>query len=175
VVNTSGELPRAGDSNIARQIQQLNRLTIPDLKVKYGELFGEQTRVTHKQFLVRRIAWQLQANAQGNLSERARRRIAELAGGTEPKSATGKLPQSPVSPTRQLQSHPDSPRDPRLPPPGAFIQRIYQGREIVVKVLEHGFEYDSERYTSLSALARQLTGTRWNGLLFFGLAERRHE
>jgi hypothetical protein len=69
---------------------------------------------------------------------------------------------------------------PPLPPirvfraPGATIRRRYQGREIVVKVLADGFEYDSERYSSLSALARKLTGTRWNGLLFFGLTERGH-
>jgi hypothetical protein len=42
-----------------------------------------------------------------------------------------------------------------------------------VKVLEQGFEYDSRRYRSLSAIAREITGTRWNGLLFFGLVERR--
>ena len=43
----------------------------------------------------------------------------------------------------------------------------------VVKVLAGGFEYESRRYRSLSAIAREVTGTRWNGLLFFGLAERR--
>jgi hypothetical protein len=56
-----------------------------------------------------------------------------------------------------------------------LVRRRHQGREIIVKVLENGFEYDSQCYGSLSAIARQVTGTRWNGLLFFGLTERRHE
>jgi DUF2924 family protein len=166
---------KAGDSNIARQIRQLGRSTIADLKVRYRELFGEESRVTHKQFLVRRIARQLQANERGDLSERARRRIAEIAEGLELKPACAEVPKSRSTPIPQVQPRPDSPRDPRLPPPGTLLRRHYQGREIVVKVLEQGFEYDSERYASLSALARELTGTRWNGLLFFGLAERAHE
>ena len=62
----------------------------------------------------------------------------------------------------------------RLPQPGTLLRRRHQGRDIVVKVLERGFEYESKHYRSLSALAREVTGTRWNGLLFFGLAERRH-
>ena len=175
VVNASREVPQAGDSNVARQIQQLSRLTIADLKVRYRELFGEESRVTHKQFLIRRIAWQLQANVQGGLTERARRRIEEIAKGVEPSSVSAGGPQAPSIPIRLVQPHPDAMRDSRLPPPGALLRRHYQGREIVVRVLEHGFEYDSERYASLSALARELTGTRWNGLLFFGLAERTHE
>ena len=48
-----------------------------------------------------------------------------------------------------------------------------EDRQIVVKVLGDGFEYESRRYRSLSAIAREVTGTRWNGLLFFGLTERR--
>jgi hypothetical protein len=46
-------------------------------------------------------------------------------------------------------------------------------RQIVVKVLTDGFEYETRRYRSLSAIARAATGTRWNGLLFLGLTERR--
>jgi hypothetical protein len=51
------------------------------------------------------------------------------------------------------------------------LRRHYQGREIVVNVLAESFEYESQPYRSLSAIARQVTGTRWNGLLFFGLTE----
>ena len=63
----------------------------------------------------------------------------------------------------------------RLPEPGTVLKRRYQLREIVVKVLEDGFEYQSRRYRSLSAIAREVTGTQWNGMLFFGLVGRRHE
>jgi hypothetical protein len=60
-----------------------------------------------------------------------------------------------------------------LPPPGTLLTRRIVNRQIVVKVLEEGFEFETRRYRSLSAIAREVTGTRWNGLLFFGLAERR--
>jgi len=62
-----------------------------------------------------------------------------------------------------------------LPKPGTLLSRRYAGREVVVKVLSEGFEYQTRNYRSLSAIARDVTGTRWNGLLFFGLTERRHE
>jgi hypothetical protein len=54
------------------------------------------------------------------------------------------------------------------------LTRQFENRRIVVTVLENGFEHQSRRYRSLSAIAREVTGTRWNGWLFFGLAERRH-
>jgi hypothetical protein len=60
-----------------------------------------------------------------------------------------------------------------LPAPGTLLTRRVGDRRIVVKVLRDGFEYESRRYRSLSAIAREVTGTRWNGLLFFGLTDRR--
>jgi hypothetical protein len=60
--------------------------------------------------------------------------------------------------------------DPRLPPLGEEIAREYKGRNIVVKVREAGFEYEGKLYKSLSAVAREVTGTKWNGFLFFGCA-----
>ena len=65
-------------------------------------------------------------------------------------------------------------RDERLPQPGTMLNRRYRDTEVVVKVLADGFEYQARHYRSLSAIAREVTGTRWNGLLFFGLTERRH-
>lgn len=60
-------------------------------------------------------------------------------------------------------------RDLRLPKPGTLIRRIHANREIVVRVLDRGFEYDGRPYRSLSAIAKRITGAHWNGLLFFGL------
>jgi len=59
--------------------------------------------------------------------------------------------------------------DPRLPPPGTYLEREYKGRRIIVKVLVNGFEFDGEMYRSLSAIAYEVTGTKWNGFLFFSL------
>jgi hypothetical protein len=63
-------------------------------------------------------------------------------------------------------------RDPRIPPPGTVLVRHVGGRTVTVKVLERGFEYEGRIYSSLSPIAREVTGTIWNGLLFFGLVRR---
>ncbi len=59
--------------------------------------------------------------------------------------------------------------DPRLPPPGTYLEREYKGRRVIAKVLDGGFEFDGEIYRSLSAIAHKVTGTKWNGFLFFNL------
>jgi hypothetical protein len=63
-------------------------------------------------------------------------------------------------------------RDPRIPLPGTVLVRHVGGRTVTVKVLERGFEYEGRIYSSLSSIAREVTGTIWNGLLFFGLVRR---
>ena len=60
-------------------------------------------------------------------------------------------------------------RDSRLPMPGSVITKDYKGKRITVQVLEDGFEYDGCVYKSLSAVAKAVTGSHWNGLLFFHL------
>jgi hypothetical protein len=57
--------------------------------------------------------------------------------------------------------------------PGTVIVKEHKGATIIVRVLTSGFEYDGRRFSSLSAIARDITGTRWNGFLFFGLGEER--
>lgn len=163
------------DQTVIRAIEELQKLSIPVLKKRYLEVFGEESKSANKQFLYRRIAWRLQANAEGGLSERARRRAAEIADDRDlrvraPRAFLGQgsatPPWSPDASSRN--------RDWRLPRPGTLLTRRVGNRQIVVKVLDKGFEYDSRKYRSLSAIARDVTGTRWNGMLFFGLAERRN-
>ena len=64
-------------ANIEKQIAALRDMTLADLRETYHEVFGEETRSRHKDFLRKRIAWRLQANEEGDLSERAKRRAAE--------------------------------------------------------------------------------------------------
>ena len=160
---------------VVRAIDEVRGFKVIALQKKYLELFGEETRSSNKQFLFRRIAWRLQADVEGDLSERARRRAAEIVedGDLRVRAPKGFSPEN--TPVRQPQEIDRSQprRDWRLPSPGALLTRRLDDRQIVVKVLEEGFEYESRRYRSLSAIAREVTGTRWNGLLFFGLAERR--
>jgi hypothetical protein len=159
------------EARLLTAIADLNHLNISALKARYRDPFGEESRSSNKQFLVRRIAWRLQAQAEGDLSERARRRIAEIAEDTDlhsrvPRGSLGR-PGQPVASSHGQRN------DLRLPPSGTEIVRRFGNRDIVVKVLPNGFEYEHQRYRSLSAIAREVTGTRWNGLLFFGLTERR--
>jgi len=63
-------------------------------------------------------------------------------------------------------------RDARLPVAGTRLTRLHQGQDIEVEVLEKGFRYQEQVYKSLSAVARQVTGTQWNGFAFFGLQGR---
>src|SRR5262245_21769019 len=101
-------------------------MTVGQLKHQYLELFGESSRSNHKQFLFRRIAWRIQVNALGTLSDRARHRALEIANHPDlrirpPKSFSAEEPAS--SPQRIAPS-----RDPRLPIPGTLLLRRYQDR-----------------------------------------------
>jgi hypothetical protein len=163
------------DTGVVDAIEKLRDLKVVALKKRYRELFGEDSRSSNKQFLFRRIAWRLQAQVEGDLSERARRRAAEIADDADlrTRAPKGFSPQDAPATAPCLTDRSRSQRDWRLPAVGALLTRRLDDRQIVVKVLEDGFEYESRRYRSLSAIAREVTGTRWNGMLFFGLAERR--
>ncbi|MBL8763791.1 MAG: DUF2924 domain-containing protein [Phycisphaerae bacterium] len=65
--------------NVGQKVSELRRMTVGELRREYAEVFGEPTRSFHKEFLVRRIAWRLQARVEGDLSEQARKRAVELA------------------------------------------------------------------------------------------------
>ena len=163
-------------ASVTSQINALRRMTVRELRIKWRELYGEDSRSCNRQYLWRRLAWRVQELAYGGLSERADARIAELnrdddlrmlpPRGWQPR-ANGNGDQPGPQTTRQLL------RDPRLPRPGSTLTRRYRGHEIRVTVLEDGFEYEGRHHSSLSALAREITGQRWNGLLFFGLAKRK--
>ena len=145
------------------------------MREKYQHLFGDQSRSSNKQYLFRRIAWRLQANAEGGLSERACHRAVQIADEADLRTRAPKgflSAQVPASATSTI-DHSQPQRDARLPASGSLLTRRLNDRQIVVKVLADGFEFESRHYRSLSAIAREVTGTRWNGLLFFGLTERR--
>ena len=149
--------------SVQQQLALLPQMTAAQLHDKYQELFGEPPRSRHKLYLVRRIAWRLQALAEGDLSERARRRAAELACDADlrisaPATAND---QEPLQPTATARRH--------LPPVGTVLARPYRGRTIEVTVLAQGFQYQDRVYRSLSAVAKAVTGKHWNGYHFFGL------
>ena len=91
-------------------------------------------------------------------------KAAPKARATKPKAAKPAPKSEPEAPARE--------RDPRLPKPGDLITRTFQDKEIRVQVLDAGFLYDGKTWRSLSAIAKEVTGTSWNGFLFFGLQSR---
>ena len=157
-------------TTLQEEIEGLRRLTVERLKEKYLEVFGEDSRSNHKQFLFRRIAWRLQANAFGGLSERARQRALEIANDADLRIRAPKnFLQQPLDETRTSESRVLAAADPRLPIAGSLLVPHFQGKHVVVRVREDGFECGGRLYPSLSAAVRAATGTRWNGFAFFGL------
>ena len=162
--------------NIDREVQRLKGMTTRQLREKYLEVFGEATRSHNKQFLVKRIAWRMQALKEGDLSERAHKRAMELARDADLRIRPGKEvtgPTSDASPQRTV-VHAFSPsHDHRMPIVGTLLTREYRGEAIRVTVLEKGFEYTGEVYRSLTAIANAITGSHWNGYGFFGLLDKK--
>lgn len=166
--------PRRGErqrmnTDILREIDKLRRASIGDLRAKHREVFQEETSCRNRIQLFRRIAWRLQALAEGDLSDRARQRAQQIACDADLRiipprgfldSSGGNIEPKPTD---------DAPRDPRLPAPGARLSRQWRKKTIVVEALDRGFRYENRVYSSLSAIASAVTGTRWNGLAFFGL------
>ena len=153
---------------IAEEMERLANMPVDQLRARYQEVYGEQASGSHKQHLVRRIGWRLQVLALGDLTERAQQRAREIARDADLKT------QAPRAwPAGGSKVDRGARRDRRLPVAGSVLRRLYRERTVEVKVLADRFEYEGKRYESLSAVARAITGTRWNGLLFFGLTKRR--
>jgi hypothetical protein len=154
--------------NVDKAVAQMQRMTVNQLREKFAEVCGEATNGRNKQWLIKRIAWRMQANLYGGLSEAAIQRAREIANFadlrlTAPRSGTSAAIAVPP---------PIVPADKRLPAPGTILTREYKGRVLQVEVLADGFAFEGERYKSLTAVAKKVTGSHWNGYLFFGLQKK---
>ncbi len=164
--------------DLGTEIDALHRMTTGELADRYEALHGRPARTRHRAYLIRKIAWRIQANAEGDLTDRARRRAAELADDAEVRVMAPRTLICPPQPgggatvSRPLPNgeHNDS----RLPSPGSAIVRQYKGRTIRVVVLAdgEGFEHDGDRYRTLSAIAKKVTGSHINGFRFFRLGSK---
>jgi hypothetical protein len=155
--------------DVAKEVAALTAMSVGELRAKYAQVFGEETRAGNKTRLVRRIVWRLQALAEGDLSERARKRAAELANDADlrlnpPKSV-------PVVSSNHASAPSTQQPDNRLPPAGQTLRRLYKGRMVHVRILSKGFEFDGAVFQSLSAVAKAITGSHTNGFLFFRLLD----
>lgn len=149
--------------DVAAELDAVANMTVEELTGKYREVFGEPTRSRNKTYLQKKISWRVQELAEGGLSPRAVERIEELAV---------------FAPARwrpligKPRPEPKSERDPRLPEPGTVVSREWGGETHEVIVRDEDFEYAGRRYATLSRVAREITGTNWNGYLFFRLQKR---
>ena len=140
---------------VLAQLAALKSAPIGALKQKWRELFETEPPPYNRRHLEHRLSYRLQELAYGGLQPETIRRlraIAEDLDGGDPGRRRRPAKDRPISGTRLI--------------------REYQGVEHCVTVRDEDFEYQGRPYKSLSAIARAITGTRWNGLLFFGLKNR---
>ncbi len=162
---------RQAAAAVAMELAGLAAMTAPELAAKWEVVTGEKAPSHNRPNLTKRLAWRIQELALGGLSEAALVKINELAPATaklRTRAGSGARGEGGV---KAIVGRPA--RDPRLPQPGTVLRRAHGGVEHEVTVLADGFEYRGERYRSLSKIAREITGTPWNGFLFWNLAERR--
>ncbi|MCP3976726.1 MAG: DUF2924 domain-containing protein [bacterium] len=159
------------NTSLVGKIAALRQMTVAELQSEWLRLYGEESRSRNKDFLFRRLAWRLQEVQLGGLSDRAKRRLEELAPNHFVRARTPELTQQansdPATTPRPL-------RDPRRPTPGTVITKQYKGRELQVVCREDGVELDGTMYLSATALAKAVTGSKSiNGWLFLGVTQRK--
>jgi hypothetical protein len=136
--------------SVLAQLAALKTAQIADLKARWRDLFDTEPPPYNRRFLEHRLAYRIQELAYGGLKPETVERLDALADEID-----GKL-----SRRRRIENRPVS---------GTRFVREWKGVEHHVTVRDEDFEYQGRPYQSLSAVARAITGTRWNGLVFFGL------
>jgi hypothetical protein len=143
------------DTVLAR-VAALKTTPTTDLKRQWREVFDTEPPPYNRRYLESRLAYRIQELAYGGLKLETVERLEALAKGLDNNDAT----------TRRRRGR-------NRPTAGTVLVREWQGVEHRITVLNDGYEYQHRPYTSLSAVARTITGTRWNGWIFFGLKNQR--
>ena len=143
---------------ILARLAALKAMSVNELKAEWQALYDAPAPNNSRNFLEGRLAYRIQELTYGGPDKQTRRLLDLLADEVE-----GTL-------TRKAQI-----ADPRNPVVGTKLIREWDGVEHTVTVLKDGFEWRGGKFKSLSAVAREITGTRWNGYRFFGLRERKRE
>ena len=138
-----------------RQIVLLQSMRLEELREKWIDLFGSVPPQYKKQFLIKRLVYRIQELFYGGLAEQAKAHLSQVAQADPVATVTRRIPEERKSNKVIL--------------PGTRLVRIWNERIYEVTVQADGYEYEGRMFKSLSALAREITGTRWNGKVFFGL------
>jgi Protein of unknown function (DUF2924) len=141
---------------VLAQLAALKGLPTQDLKRRWRELFDTEPPPYNRRFLESRLAYRIQELAYGGLKPETLERLEALAEDLDGAAAAKRR--------RTAKDQPIA---------GTRLIREWQGVEHCATVLDDGYEYQGRRYKSLSAIARAITGTRWNGWVFFGLKNQR--
>ncbi len=157
--------------NVAALVTELQQMTVGQLHKKYREVFAEDSRSGNREYLWRRIAWQVQAAEFGGLSDQARLRAKDLA---DPALLRTSAPRAKSRPATgavdsSTKTRTGGDNHSRLPSPGTILRRKFRGREIEVLVRKNGFEWEGRQFQTLTAVANAVTGSHWNGFEFFQL------
>ena len=149
----------------------LAALPAHELRERFAVCYGHAPTTRNRAHLIKKLLWAAQRDAFGDVSEVARKKALVIA---DDRDVKGRFP--------NVQRPPENKEDARSVSiayqpepellPGTVLHRNYKGADIRLLVLEDGFEWDGRHFKSLSAAARAITGTRWNGKLFFRLKPR---
>lgn len=145
---------------ISEEIAELRAMNVAELCERYFEVFGRLPRTKQPTWIWRRIAWKIQEQRFGGLSQTAKARLEELIAEID----------LPIG--RENRTTVRSPRRKEVTP-GTTVSRVYVDREIRATSVDGGWEYEGTIFGSLSAIAKHVTGSHWNGRHFFGLTKRR--
>jgi hypothetical protein len=139
-------------ADVEARVIALEALTTADLRIEWNRLFRAipPTRMSRNLLIRGVVAYRVQERAHGGLSLGAKRRPRSLS------ETSGQRRGAAVAPAITLK-------------PGAKLVREWHGHVHMVSVLDDGFEYQGERYPSLTRIARRITGVQWSGPVFFGL------
>lgn len=146
------------DQTVLSRLAALKAMSVKELKAEWEKLMGTSAPNNSRAFLELRIAYRLQELTYGGPDRDTRRMLDLLADEVE-----------------GVARRKNQIADPRNPVIGTKLIREWDGVEQTVIVLKDGFDWQGRKFKSLSAAAREITGTRWNGYRFFGLRERKRE
>ena len=137
---------------VLAQLAALKTMPIGELKQKWRDLFEREPPVFNRRYIESRLSYRIQELAYGGLPAETVARLEALGEQLSKARRTG-----------------TKPTDDRRPISGTRLIREWNGVEHCVTVRDHDFEYMGRPYKSLSAVARTIAGSRWNGWVFFGL------
>jgi len=150
---------KANEKSVAEEIVALRALNVAELVERYVEVFGKAPRTKQPTWMLRRIAWEIQARRFGGLSKRAMERLEELMSAID----------IPLGGVRQ----PLEPGRGKRTTLGTTVTRVWRGREVAATAVVGGWAHDGAVYRSLSAVARHVTSAHWSGRRFFNLTKRK--